>query len=393
MKCYLNIRKSGNIRWIDQKCTPDVVCFIADCVLNYVDSHQEQKAFVVNDIWNSEYFNENVQAVFSKPDAQNEGASSEYDKFIQQPLRMLGYAQILSCVKKGSRNIYSIQNYDLLNFIASKERNAYRFLYEYIVKVLRDSNMLQYFEDFKALYEKGTATKSDFHVLKTAYEDFILANTPINTRVEIRRIFTKVINPYACENKIAGTEKGHMADHVVTFSELMYNRLNWRDIGKQKGMTRQEFEETVQTHQAADFNQYLINKAMGQVRRKYVYSEVSDEWANDKATEVHHIFMKHEFPQIADYMENMIKLTPTQHRNHAHPNSNYRIISRDYQYICLIAKSNNIEISLSNNEDFYSTENFVYVVNTGLTSELPNNSSLKYVREFLAVSYNQNLSD
>ena len=29
----LDIRKSRDARFMDQKCTPDVVCFIADCIV------------------------------------------------------------------------------------------------------------------------------------------------------------------------------------------------------------------------------------------------------------------------------------------------------------------------------------------------------------------------
>ena len=30
----LDVRKSQDARFMDQKCTPDVVCFIADCIIN-----------------------------------------------------------------------------------------------------------------------------------------------------------------------------------------------------------------------------------------------------------------------------------------------------------------------------------------------------------------------
>lgn len=32
----LDVRKSNDARFMDQKCTPDVVCFIADSVINTV---------------------------------------------------------------------------------------------------------------------------------------------------------------------------------------------------------------------------------------------------------------------------------------------------------------------------------------------------------------------
>ena len=30
-----DIKKNNNARWIDQKCTPDVVSIIADCIIQY----------------------------------------------------------------------------------------------------------------------------------------------------------------------------------------------------------------------------------------------------------------------------------------------------------------------------------------------------------------------
>lgn len=41
-----DIRISGNARWIDQKCTPDVVCIIADCILYNTPGKLDQKIVV-----------------------------------------------------------------------------------------------------------------------------------------------------------------------------------------------------------------------------------------------------------------------------------------------------------------------------------------------------------
>ncbi|MBO6072792.1 hypothetical protein J6P59_04140 [bacterium] len=30
-----DVKKTENARWIDQKCTPDVLCIIADCIFEY----------------------------------------------------------------------------------------------------------------------------------------------------------------------------------------------------------------------------------------------------------------------------------------------------------------------------------------------------------------------
>ena len=62
----------------------------------------------------------------------------------------------------------------------------------------------------------------------------------INGEVEVRRIFTKVLNVYSAENGIQGTERGRLSPDIIYFSDLMYNRKNWRDIDKAKAQTRQE---------------------------------------------------------------------------------------------------------------------------------------------------------
>lgn len=39
-----DIRKTHNGRWIDQKCTMDVVCLVSDCIVEYT-SNREDKRF------------------------------------------------------------------------------------------------------------------------------------------------------------------------------------------------------------------------------------------------------------------------------------------------------------------------------------------------------------
>ena len=386
-----DIRKSKDARWIDQKCTPDVTCFLADCVLNYVSENPEQEYFTVNDIWDSEYFRSNVQAMWGKPDANNPNAASEYDKFINQPLKMLSYAKVLSCVKRGTTNYFKINDNIILEYIATREQNTFEFLVLYIEKVLRDSGLYTSFEIFKSKCQNQTITTTDFYNFKTLYEDFILNNTPINNRVEIRRIFTKILNPLAVKYRIKGTIKGRLSKDIIIYNELMYKRINWRDVLKAKGLTRQEFEETIiGNEQAEDYTNYLVTRAMNQIKRRYRASELLDEWSFGDATQVHHIFMKSEFPQISFYLENLIKLTPTQHYTKAHPNNNTHIIDNDYQYHCLIAKSNSIELALSKNEDIYSIDNFVVVINTGLNTKMENPISIDSIRKYLVLAYDVN---
>lgn len=351
----------------------------------------DAETFTVNDIWDSSYFNQNVMELFSKPHPQNEAASSEYDKFIQQPLRMLAYAQILDIEKRGATNHYSVKNLEILEFIAVKDYNAYKFLNEYICQVLEDSDLLQKFNDFREAYHSNQSVKQAFHKLKTEFRDFIIEHTPINGQTEVYRIFPKVLNTYAVANKIAGTRKGFLSKNLTSYSDLLYNQINWRDVGKEKHLTRQEYDDIAEQPETQAITRYLIQKAKKQIARKYDVSEVQDEFANGQATQVHHIFPENEYPHLAAYLENLIKLTPTQHYTKAHPNNNTHYIDKDYQLVCLLAKSHNIQISINDGEEFYNKGSFVFVINEGVHEELvQEESDFDTVRERLHYFYNQN---
>ena len=381
----LDIRKLGDARFMDQKCTPDVVCFIADCIINL----NPQGEFIVQDVWDMPYFIKSASAIFGKPNPKNEFASSEYDKFIQQPLRMLAYAHVLEIEKRGTKNYYRIANYDILDYIATKERNAYNFLYIYITKVLVDSNILRLFVNFKDKCKKGKVTQQDYKELKDKYTRFIIGNTAINGVVEVYRIFTKIINVYAAENDIRGTEKGRLSKDIISFSDLMYNRKNWRDIDKAKAQTRQEAATAEEIKQQEEYDAYQVTKAMNLLRKIQIESEVKDQYANGDATQVHHIFPKSEFPEIAHYLENLIKLTATQHYTMAHPSNRTQVVNRDYQLVCLLAKSQTIENSLKKvGEKYYRKESFIYVVNVGLDAELNMKLSFSDIRAQLRLIYN-----
>lgn len=381
----LDIRKSGDARFMDQKCTPDVVCFIADCLINL----NPQGEFSVQDIWDMQYFVKSASAIFGKPSPKNASAHHEYDKFIQQPLRMLAYAHILEISKRGTTNYYSIANYEILDYIATKERNAYNFLYTYITKILSDSNILRWFEDFKVECQRGEVSQQDYKELKDKYTRFIIGNTAINGRVEVYRIFTKILNVYAAENDIRGTEGGRLSKDIIVFSDLMYNRKNWRDLDKAKAQTRQEAATIEETKQQEEYDTYQVTKAMNLLRKIQIDSEVKDQYANGEATQVHHIFPKSEFPEIAHYLENLIKLTATQHYTMAHPNNRTQIVNRDYQLVCLLAKSQTIENSLKKvGEKYYRKESFIYVLNVGLNTELSVKLSFPDIRSQLRLIYN-----
>jgi hypothetical protein len=368
-----DIRKNQNGRWIDQKCTMDVVCLVSDCIVEYIINNPN-KPFTVNDIWYNDYTVENVQQIFSKPNP-TEKASNEYDKYFGQPIKLLDAAGIIHGERDGHGYSYSVINQDILEYVSFRERNSYNFLCLYIEKVLNDSGMNRIFDYFFKLQDKNS-----FKELKDAYTNFTIQNTPINGATECGRIFTKVLNPLACKYKKLGTERGFLSRDVITQDKIMYNQRNWRDIlsEKPKDMTRDEYERTLPKPNEDYMTSYRVNRAKRNIRRfndqyRLGKTELRDErHMVDLASQMHHIFPVNENPSIADYLENLIALTPTQHFSYAHPNNNTQYIDRAYQYLCLLSKTGSIRDNLLNSKkepviyDFYL---FQTVLSTGLGTD------------------------
>lgn len=256
-----DIRKSNNARWIDQKCTMDVLSVVADCIIEFLDDNLKKK-FTTKDIWYSDYTIENVQSIFHKPNPK-EKATNEYDKWFGQPLKLLGYSRVLIERKVGNKNYYMVNNYKILNYIASRDRNAHKFIVMYIKKVLSDSGIYSYFEKFFD-YQNDEC----YYMLRENFIFFVKNNTPINGNTECGRIFTKVLNPLAFEFKKKGTVKGRLSKFNITLDMLMYNRPNWRDeySNKPKEITRKENEKLIDYIEDKMSN-YKINKAKKELRK------------------------------------------------------------------------------------------------------------------------------
>jgi len=377
IKVFINkndydIRKSNNSRWIDQKCTPDVLNIVADCVFQYVFD-DKKKQFSSTDIWRYPYTEDNVRDIFSKPSTVHEKSRNEYDKFFAQPLEMLANARVLKKFKNGNRNCYTVNNLDILEYICLRERNSLSFIKIYCEKVMRDSGLWPIFEEFFTVQNKET-----YFFLKDSYEQFIISNTPINGNTEVRRIFTKVLNPLAYDRRKCGTERGRISKHIITYSQLMYNRENFRDLNadKPKGMTRNEWKEKRRNKINKDYYKYQSAKAKRFLRKfndqyRDGISEVHDEFGAGLATQIHHIFPENQYPEISMYLENLVALTPTQHMTKAHPLNNTHRIDLEYQEILLKAKAGSIEENISdvNIENIYIFDNFVEVINTGFRTD------------------------
>ena len=374
----LDVRKSNDARFIDHKCTPDIVCFIADCVLNMIAT---KPTFTIKDVWQTQYFIQNTRVLFNKPWANDKKAQHEYDKVLSQPLKLLAYARILNVQKKRSLK-FSVANEELLDYISRKDRNAYNFLYCYFVKVLKDSNFFRYFEEYQQESAKDPISAKE--ELYKRYHRFISGNTNTKSKKDTDRMLHKILNVYAAEHHLHGSN-----GDITYYSDLMYNRKNWRDMDKDKTITRQEAMTPEKIEKQEAINTYYVQKAIALIRKIHTVSEVNDSWGNGEATQVHHIFPKSQFPQIAHYVENLILLTATQHNTKAHPNNKTQQVNKDYQLVCLLAKADSIEKSLLRyGEKYYRKESFVYVINIGLTAEFSTGLSFKDIKTKLVQIYN-----
>lgn len=368
-----DLRKTGNGRWIDQKCTADVVTIVADCIYNYSIEKQVIE-FNSRDIWHFDYTIENVESIFKKPGVETKSAKNEYDKFFQQPMEMLAYANVLIKIKKGKQNFYKINNQEVLEYIAIREKNALIFLKTYIEKVLIDSDI---YEKFECFFKKQT--KKSYLTVKQSFSNFIIDNTRINGIKECNRIFTKVLNPLAFFKNSYGTELGRISKHVITYDMLMYNRNNFRDIyvNKPKDITRREYrlKYTIDVNEA--YYQYQSRKAKKHLRlfndriRDGKTEHLEESHVRDKATHMHHIFPESLYPEICYFLENIIALTPTQHLNYAHPNGHTNEIDEQYQHLLILSKVERIRENLIDNsvEKIYEFSNLIFILKIGFDND------------------------
>ena len=115
--------------------------------------------------------------------------------------------------------------------------------------------------------------------------------------------------------------------------------------------------------------------------------------AIDKATHIHHIFPKSQYPEICYYLENLIALTPTQHLNYAHPEGKTREINKAYQHLLLLAKADRIKENLSFNsfsheyEIIYEFSKFLHVLSIGFDDkEVESISEMDFVSVMNAIN-------
>lgn len=373
-------------RPIDQKCTADVITCVAAGIIDYIDD--ETSKFCVNDIWKSDYMSEYVQRYFGKPDPKTR-AKNEYDKFFSQPINMLEYAGIIKYVGrikgKGRNDYYKVKEPEVLTYLSTSSNNSYEFLVVYLKKLVKDSHMSGWFDDFL-----GKQNNSSYIELRQAFYLYLDKKTNIDNDKEKGRIFTKVLNVLALDQNKKGTIKGRMSKRPIGYSEILYNRENWRfrNTEKSKSITRDEFEVAIVKENEfinslnLDYSRAAMNKAMNRLREynKRVRAGVPEstlEVREDKAKYAHHIFPKNEFVAIRACMENLIMLSSHQHDDLAHLD-NKKYVNKKNQKIFILEKIDRIEENIKSSEnDIYTFEKLLTVLNIGLNT-----------KDFSEVNYN-----
>lgn len=89
----------------------------------------------------------------------------------KRKMELLSYSGVLSKIKKGRENFYSIIDTKILYFISLSEKNALKFLQCYIEKVLKDTGIFSTFKNF--FDEPSEANFSSVKSTFTKYDDYI----------------------------------------------------------------------------------------------------------------------------------------------------------------------------------------------------------------------------
>ena len=385
----LDIRQSGIARYFDQKTKTDVVDFIARCILELTKDDRD-RVFTNRDIWGMDYFKNEAHDYFNKPKPSDPKAASEYNKFISQPVLLLTYSKLLNGEKICNRWEYTCQNRPLLEYVSQRPQHAGVFLAEYYEKIFRDSGLGQALDDF---LKRQTTDALD--CLKDDFYELLYNNTPVGKRdakgnhpgrTEARRIFNPALNVICAKHRKKGTERGRIANHVIRTDELFYNRVNFQDLWKMKEVPRSEAEITTPNIRLAYYHKRVIS-AKNLIKRLYGRRPMFlDGNHQSPVMEIHHIILRSQKPEFGGYLENLINLSPTQHKGYAHSqNGMIRTTSAapKYQRRLLIANSHYIEKSINKGQPYYSKPQLIDLINYGMNLNTDESHAFDEIRQVI----------
>lgn len=353
----LDIRKTGNGRWFDQKVTPDVMSAVCDVIISYLNESGDAP-FSGPYLIKSDAFEECVVHTFGKPSPKDARTGHEYDKFVGQQINVLASAGLLKKIQDKPSMYEVVPKWkDILVKMAGNEQEAIEFLSVYVGETCRQSGLTPVFDDFF-----GKQDRSSFLELKDEYAKFIRRHTRIKGNLEPNRIFAKVVNIQAYSKKKKGAIRGNLSASHISLYDLRYNRINFRDAkDKLKHIPRQHKKRG---RDASASSSRHVQRVIQDVKDYHgnkpgiedAYSATDPN--SHRPVEAHHIFPKGEYEWLADLRENIMLLTHTQHRSQAHGAPGL-LAEPAYQLVCLIKKLEQIkECEQNPNCNFYSFGNF-----------------------------------
>jgi len=412
----LDIRELNDKKILDQKVHVDTFAFTAECILEWLEDPSNppqyikkgksrieldkyEKEFTGKEVTDSKYFVDNVQALFSKPSPENITASSEYNKFIPQNLSALYFARIIEGRKGNSNWAKTIKDFvgnskrgqswkfrinkeklELLRYIARSNRNAFDFLSAYLTKFFEESDLKPPLEQFfKKQHDLSLSN------LKNSFFQTLLKNSDLGKKgsakpqTESARIFNPALNILSYKNGKQGTERGFTSKIPIIFSDLYYNRVNFRDIKKDKRLTRQERQgELLRLSSQVDQlkQKHDVGKAKKAIKWKYNLMpqftdiDIHDPYSNlHRGRDANHMLLVKDYPEFGDFTENLILLTPSQHTNRFHRQGT-KTADPNYQRKLLVCQSFYIQRSILRGEKLYSKSNFIKMLNKGFSFSL-----------------------
>lgn len=387
-KLNFDIRQTCNARYFDQKGKIDVVSFLAECVLELIKD-DEDKEFGMNDIWKMNYFEEKVPEFFNKPKPSDPAANNEYDKFVSQPILVFYYSGLLQGRKNGTWK-FRCRNKELLDYVSRNPRNTHEFLARYYEKVFIDSGLEKPLNNFMTKQNQQSLDS-----LRDKFYHLMYKFTPIGNRcasgdepgkLEAIRIFNPVLNIICSSYHLKGTELGHVSDHIIRYDELQYNRINFRDKYKQKEITRKRAKPEMQIEISREkFYAHQEEKAKKAIKEKYGKRAMFlDDYHKCTNPEIHHIILKSDKIQFRGYPENLINLSPTQHRNLAHAHGtgvSTKQADPTYQRKLLVANSFYIERSIKRQEPIYSKIQLIELLIEGIELDISETATFDEIRK------------
>jgi hypothetical protein len=391
----------------------DVIEIIAECVIHFTQESPKKK-FTSKELRGNNFSDKTVRENLGKPTTKNM-KSNEYDKFFQQPLKVLTYAGILD-EEDGK---FSVKNRKVLQMISEQSRAAQQFCAEFAEKYFRDSGLGTQLDDFIAVAndENKATPRKKLNNLRDAHFKVLDKHTPRKKSqtkdakgkptgkyafkgkrkdTNSKRIFWPALKCIAQKNQTRGGYKGRLSKDVILPEDLRYGgEPNFRDKGKKRGETRAQFENRKSKESKQDkFGQREEDRTKERIRERYGSKPQFMEDGISRlgvVVEMHHILPKMDFPKFRAYPENIISVTRDQHGfAHLQKSSsrvNYSAPAEPrYQAKLLICQSFYVEREVDNGGEFYTKESFMDILRVRYNSDFTGQESFDDLREMIIVA-------